>query len=269
LALLRLFPFNNKVLADGAPVEMYVLYDDFVSKTPNADPRYCQLSPDNCAPVKKGDLVTVLDEKPILDKIHNTSFTKIKMGDGKTWYIYTPSLAKKEHFSNQKDSAKFWQTLPLPAYKELIGTTYSPKGSLPKELASGQFVTVGKDRNYSLSSVGNIYNKNYDYIFFEKINNPGTDKLSYTILDIVALDLTKFKKHATVWFQQCECKSKEDCSDVVAIYFHTDSVATKDVLVRPDKAWRPNYATMKLESIPAESVKCGSMAPEGDDAGGP
>jgi SET domain-containing protein len=80
--------------------------------------------------------------------------------------------------------------------------------------------------------------------------------------------LTKFKKDATVWFQQCECNSKEDCSDVVAIYFHNDSMATKNIMVKPDKAWRPNYKTQKLEAILPESVKCGSMASE-EDAGGP
>jgi hypothetical protein len=125
---------------------------------------------------------------------------------------------------------------------------------------SGQFITVGKDRDYSLSSVGNLYNKNYDYIFFERINNPGSDKLSYTIMDIVALNLAKFKKDATVWFQQCECKSKEDCSDVVAVYFHNDSMATKNIVVKPEKAWKPNYSTGKLETVLPETVKCGSMA---------
>jgi hypothetical protein len=264
-----LFLSNHSAVGEGAIIKMYVSYDDFVCKTPNADPRYCQAAPGNCATVKKGDVVTVIDLKPVIDKVHNTSFTKIKLDDGKIWYIYSPLLVEKKQFSSHEDSLKQWRSLPLPTYKNLIGKTLSKHESLPKELASGQFVTVGKGQDYSLSSIGNIYNKNYDYIFFEKMNNPGTDKISYTILDIVALDLAKFKKNATVWFQQCECKDKADCSDVVALYFHNDSMATKNIMVKPDKAWRPNYTTKKLEPIPSESVQCGSMAPEEDDAGGP
>jgi len=268
LFFLLLFLSNCSVSGEDAII-MIVSYDDFVCKTPNADPKYCQESSDNCASVKKGDTVTVIEQKPVIDKTHNTSFTKIKLSDGKIWFIYTPLLSQKKQFSNHKDSISHWKTLSLPSYRDLIGTTYSKKKSLPNELATGQFFSVGKDHDYSLSSVGNIYNKNFDYIFFEKINNPGTDKLSYTILDIVALDFAKFKKNTTVWFQQCECKSKEDCSDVVAIYFHNDSMATKNILVKPEKAWRPNFTNNKLDSIPPETIKCGSMASDEGDAGEP
>jgi hypothetical protein len=45
-------------------------------------------------------------------------------------------------------------------------------------------------------------------------------------------------------------------------------MAKKNILVKPDIAWRPNYSSGKLETISPESVKCGSMASE-EDAGGP
>jgi hypothetical protein len=261
---------SNSTGSEGETTKMYVLYDDFVCKTPNADPQYCQVTPDNCLAIKKGTEVTVIDKTPIIDKVHNTSFTRIKLNDGKFWYVYTPLLTKRNELSNHEDSSKLWQSLPLPKYQNLVGTTYSKKETLPKELAIGQFISVGRDHGYSLSSIGNIYNKDFGYIFFEKLNNPGTDKISYTILDIIAYDLSKFKKNATVWFQQCECKNKaDDCSDIIAIYYHDGKMATKNIMVKPDKAWRPNYTIGKLEAIPPESVKCGSLAPEEDDNGGP
>jgi hypothetical protein len=237
-------------------------YTGVISKSPTLDLK-------NEIKIKKNSIVIVLSKTPIVETEFDRSWIKIKTLDNKIGYISENALLTKNQYNSHIDSIKTWRSLPLPTYKNLVGTTYSKKESLPKELASGQFITLGKGQDYSLASVGNIYNKNYEYIFFEKMNNTGTDKISNTILDIVALDLTKFTKNATVWFQQCECKSKKDCSDIVAIYFHNDSMATKNIMVKPDKAWRPNYATKKLEAIPPESVKCGSMAPEEDDANGP
>jgi hypothetical protein len=246
-------------------IEDTMVTDDYagvISKNPTLDLK-------NEIKINKNSIVIVLSKTPIVETEFDRSWIKIKTLDNKIGYISENALLTKKQYSLHIDSLKTWRSFPLPTYKNLIGTTYSKKESLPKELASGQFITVGKGQDYSLASVGNIYNKNFKYIFFEKTNNPGSDKISYTILDIVALDLAKFKKDATIWFQQCECKKKGDCSDVVALYFHNDSMAKKSIMVKPDKAWRPNYTTKKLESIPPESVRCGSMAPEEEDANGP
>ncbi len=222
--------------------------------------------------LKPNSLIYVLDKNPVPNELkHNAVdfFLKVRTMTGQNGYIWIDALISKKQFQQHQDSLKLWATSPRPSYNNLIGTTYSKKESLPMELSRGQFVTVGKDQNYSLSSVGNIYNKNYDYIFFEKMNNPGTDKLSYTIVDIIALDLTKLKNDATVWFQQCKCQGMSgDCSDVVAVYCHNEKMAKKNIMVKPDIAWRPNYSSGKLETISPESVKCGSMASE-EDAGGP
>jgi hypothetical protein len=195
-------------------------------------------------------------------------YIKVKTLEGNSGYIWIDALISKKQFNQHQDSLKLWVTLPQPSYKNLIGTTYFKNDELPAELSSGEFVSIGEKNLYGIISLSNKYNGNYSYLFFVIEDKTKGDGLK--ILDIIPLNPAAFKKGSSLWFKQCKCPNKSvDCSDVVAIYFHNDSMATKNILVKPDKAWRPNYTTKRLEAIPPESVKCGSMASEEGDAEGP
>jgi hypothetical protein len=221
--------------------------------------------------LRPGSILYVIDKIPILHKLggkDNDLFLKVKTPEGVEGYIWLDVLITKKQYHQHQDSLKLWSQIPQPSYKNLIGTTYFKNSELPVELFSGEFISTGEKNLYGIISVSNRYNGNYSYLFFvieDKIKGDGLK-----ILDIIPLNPAAFKKGSSLWFKQCKCQSKSgDCSDVVAIYFHNDSMATKNIMVKPDKAWRPNYTTKKLEAIPPESVKCGSMASEEGDAGGP
>ena len=221
--------------------------------------------------LRPGSTVYVIDKIPIPHKLGGKDddlFLKVKTPEGIEGYIWLDVLITKKQYHQHQDSLKLWSQIPQLSYKNLIGTTYFKNSELPVELYSGEFVSTGEKNLYGIISVSNKYNGNFSYLFFVIEDKQKGDGLK--ILDIVPLSATSFKNGASLWFKQCECKDKsKDCSDVVAIYHHDDAMVTKNILVKPDKAWRPNYTTKKLEPIPPESVKCGSMASEEDDEGGP
>lgn len=221
--------------------------------------------------LKPNSVVYVIDKKIIPNELRDNAidfFLKVKTPTGLIGYIWIDAVISKKQFQQHQDSLKLWVNIPQPAYANLIGTTYFKNNELPMELFSGEFVSVGEKNQYGIISISNRYNGNYSYLFFVLEDKSKGDGLK--ILDIIPLNPTLFKKGSSLWFKQCECGNKSaDCSDVVAIYYHDDKMAKKNIMVKPEKAWRPNYKTEKLEAIPPESVKCGSMASEEGDGGGP
>jgi len=224
---------------------------------------------DEIVTLKPNCFVFVLQKKLIPNELKDNVvdyFLKVKTPAGQIGYIWIDAVVSKKQFHQHQDSITMWAKLPQPLYSNLIGTTYLKNSELPAELYSGEFVSVGEKNRYGIISVSNRYNGDYSYLFFVIEDKTKGDGLK--ILDIIPLYPALFSKGSSLWFKQCECKNKAtDCSDVVAIYFHNDSMATKNIMVKPDKAWRPNYKTQKLEAILPESVKCGSMASEEDDGG--
>jgi len=218
------------------------------------------------ATLKEKSVVYILEKKPVPNELKQNAkdfFLKVKTPAGQSGYFWTKSLITRKQFQLHQDSLNLWANTPQPAYANLIGITYFKNSELPAELYSGEFVSVGEKNQYGIISVSNRYNGDYAYLFFVIEDKTKGDGLK--ILDIIPLNPTFFKKGSSLWFKQCECKNKAtDCSDVVAIYYHDDKMAKKNIMVKPEKAWRPNYKTQKLEAIPPESVKCGSMASEED-----
>jgi hypothetical protein len=264
IAIYLSFPFAPEAKTWAIEDTMVVKGNESIFKTPKIDVF-------NRTNLKPNSFVYVLDKKPVPNEIKSNGieyFLKVKISTGQIGFIWIDGLISKKQFQQHQDSLKLWAATPEPSYSNLIGTTYFKNNELPSELSSGEFVSVGEKTMYGIVSISNRYNGNYSYLFFVVDDKRKGDGLK--ILDIVPLSASSFKNGASLWFKQCECEKKPgDCSDVVAIYHHDEKMAKKETMVRPDKAWRPNYATMKLESIPPESVKCGSMAPEEDDAGGP
>lgn len=230
---------------------------DALSKTPNINDK-------NFITLEKNTIVFVIDKKPVPNETKGTGleyYLKVKTLKGQTGYIWTESLITKKQYQQKQDSLSMWSKLPLPLYKKLIGTTYWNNTELPPELSSGSFVSTGEKGRYGIISVSNKYNENYSYLFFVVEEKSKGDGL--LILDIIPLDWRKFSNDASLWFQQCECvDSLLDCSEVVAIYMHTEEMALKEIMVTPEKAWKPDCKKKKLVKIPVESVRCGSMPPE-------
>ena len=226
---------------------------------------------DELARVRAGSIVYVIDKVPVPHKLGGKDveyFLKVRTTDGVEGYIWRNVLISKKLSLQHQDSLKIWAQISQPTYKNLIGTTYFKNDELPTELFSGEFVSIGKKNLYGVISVDNKYNGNYSYLFFVIEDKTKGDGLK--ILDIVPLDAAFFKNRASLWFKQCECQNKSgDCSDVVAIYRHNEKMAKKNIMVKPDIAWQPNYVAGKLETIPPETVKCGSIAPDEDDNVGP
>jgi hypothetical protein len=253
LSLAQGFENDNYVIEDTMMVEG----KDGLFRIPNSTNRK-----DEFAVLEKNSVVYVVEKKPIPNELKGTGieyFIKVKTVTGQTGYIWIKSLITKKQFQQHQDSLKLWTKLPQPQYKNLIGTTYFKDSDLPSEIVSGEFISTGEKGLYGIISFCNKYNGNYFYLFFVIEDKSKGDGLK--ILDIIPLNSTTIKKGSSLWFKQCECLDKStDCSDVVAIYYHDDEMAKKNILINPDKAWKPNYKTSKLETIPPESVKCGSMA---------
>lgn len=222
------------------------------------------------ATLENNSIVYIVDKNPVPNELKKNAkeyFLKVMTTTGQIGYFLTKSLITKKQFQQHQDSLILWTKLPQPQYENLIGTTYFNDNELPAELFSGAFVSTGEKDLYGIIYVINKYNDNYFYVFFVIEDKSKGDGLK--ILDIIPLNSTTIKKGSSLWFKQCECLDKStDCSDVVAIYHHNGQMAKKNIMVKPDKAWRPNYKTKKLEAIPPESVKCGSISPdEGTDPG--
>jgi hypothetical protein len=81
------------------------------------------------------------------------------------------------------------------------------------------------------------------------------------MLDVVKIDMNQFNDSAEIWLDECDCIGQKSCQ-TIAIYYHDERMADKEIMVRPLKVWRPNIATGKLEDISPDSVRCGSQAPE-------
>jgi hypothetical protein len=221
--------------------------------------------------LKENSIVYVLEKQLVPNQETHCGidyFLKIKTSKGQIGYIWAGSLISLKQFRQHNDSLKLWASLPQPLYTDLIGKTYFKDSDLAPELSSGEFISCGEKNLYGIISFSNKYNGNYAYLFFVIEDKRNGDGLK--VLDIVRLSAADFKKGSSLWFKQCICKSQtKDCSDVVAIYHHNEEMAKKDIMVKPDKAWRPNYKTQKLELISPETVTCGSIAPEEYDDNGP
>ena len=134
-------------------------------------------------------------------------------------------------------------------------------------LSPGQFSTLYNNESYGVSIYGHrhILNKwhkaRFKYVFFTKtIGYQGPSPIE-EILDIVTIDMNNFSINASIWLDECTCKGQKDCQ-TIAIYYHDERMADKGIRVKPQKVWRPNISTGKLEELPPESVRCGSQAPE-------
>lgn len=211
--------------------------------------------------------VFVLDKNPIPNiSLPNAvdTFVKVRTINNDTGYLWKKVLSTKSRFKTHNDSIAMWAKLPMPLYKNLIGTTYWKNSELPVELYSGAFITVGPKSDYGIISVCNQYNNTYEYLFFVQNQEPNDDGDNGLLIhDIIPLDWRTFDKEASLMFQQCECvDTTQECSDVVAVYAHNEELALQEILVTPIKAWRPDYMLQKLIDIPVETVRCGSMAPE-------
>jgi len=257
-------------LAQGFESDNYVIEDTMIVRGRDGLQEKPQFYGHCIATLEKNSIVYIVDKKPVPNELKQNAkdyFLKVRATTGQIGYFWTKSLITKKQFQQHQDSLKLWSKLPQPLYNNLIGTTYFNNSDLPSELVSGEFISTGEKGLYGIISVGNRYNDNYFYLFFVIEDKSKGDGLK--ILDIIPLNSTTIKKGSSLWFKQCECLDKStDCSDVVAIYYHDEEMAKKNILVKPDKAWRPNYKTKKMEAIPPESVKCGSMAAdEGSDEG--
>lgn len=164
---------------------------------------------------------------------------------------------------NKKDSLK----IIAPSYSNFIGHKVSQIKEIDSMLSPGQFSTLYSNESYGVSIYGHRYILNkrhktrFKYVFFTKtIGYIGSSPIE-EILDIVTIDMNNFSDSASIWLDECNCRSQKNCQ-TIAIYYHDEKMADKEILVKPLKVWRPNIATGKIEEISPESVRCGSQAPE-------
>jgi len=146
-----------------------------------------------------------------------------------------------------------WSSLPRPLYKNLIGAPYDQYHDLPLELGSGTFISVGEGGESGIISVYNRYNGKYSYLFLvgKKGMNVKEEVGGLVILDIVPLLWETFQKGTSLWLKECYCvDTTRTCDDVVAVYVHTEEMANREILVTPEKAWRPDYTKGRLVETP-------------------
>jgi len=212
--------------------------------------------------------VFVIDKTLIPNKTYlgqkTDYYIKVQTTTGQSGYLWEAVLITKSQFKAHNDSLAMWSKLPMPSYNKLIGTMYYKNSELPVELGSGAFISVGEENRYGIISVYNKYTDNYSYLFFVVDSGHNTEgDNGLLILDIIPLDWRHYGAEVSLKMRQCECvDAGADCSEVVAVYAHTEEMAKKGILFTPEKAWRPDYLIKKLVEIPVESVKCGSQAPE-------
>jgi hypothetical protein len=196
------------------------------------------------------------------------SFVKVRTINNDTGYLWRKVLITLSQLNAHNDSLALWAKQPMPLYENLVGKTYFKDSDLAPELSSGGFISCGENNLYGIISFHNKYNGDYSYLFF--VIEDKREGNGLKVLDIVPLNPGDFKNDATLWHNQCTCQDQtKDCADVIAIYLHNEDMAKQGIMVKPDKAWQPNYKTQKLELIPPETVDCGSTAPEftEDDVG--
>jgi hypothetical protein len=154
-----------------------------------------------------------------------------------------------------------------PSYDKFIGKKIVQIEEVDSMLSSFESGALYENREYGLTIYGNSHyldkyrTARFIYIFFtKKVGYKGAFPID-KILDIVPVDMNKFSGSATIWLDECDCKNLKSCN-TIAIYHHDQTMAEKDIMVKPLKVWRPNIATGKLEEISPDSVRCGSQAPE-------
>jgi hypothetical protein len=271
LVILLLISINISIVFTSEK-KNYLIEDTMVTKSKTklfSIPNHTNLK-NVVVSLKENSIVYVLEKRLVPNQESNCNidyFIKVK-ASGQSGYIWAGSLITKKQIQQHQDSLKLWASLPQPSYTDLIGKTYFKDSDLAPELSSGEFISCGEKNLYGIISFSNKYNGNYAYLFFVIEDKRNGDGLK--VLDIVKLNPADFKEGSSLWFKQCTCKDQsKDCSDVVAVYHHNEEMAKKDIMVKPDKAWRPNYKTQKLELISPETVTCGSIAPEESDDNGP
>ncbi len=193
------------------------------------------------------------------------SFVKVSTLSGDTGYVMAAFLITLSHYRAFNDSLAMWDSLQLPSYKELIGTSYYVNSELPKELSPGAFFFIGGGTRYGVVLVSNKYTDRFSYLFF--VENTGRYRNGrdneLKILDIIALEWEKYGKDVQPWFQHCECiDTTQRCSDIVAVYKHTSEMAREGIMVTPERAWRPDTVKQCFVEIDVSTVRCGSLAPE-------
>jgi hypothetical protein len=157
--------------------------------------------------------------------------------------------------------------LSAPSYKNFIGKQYSNIKEIDTALSVGQFSALYENKNYAVCIYGNgmYLNKwngaRFNYVLFTKTIGTQRKHAIKQILDIVTIDMNKFNDSARIWLDECDCIGQKSCQ-TIAIYYHDERMADKEIMVKPLKVWRPNIATGKIEEISPDSVRCGSQAPE-------
>jgi hypothetical protein len=166
--------------------------------------------------------------------------------------------------SGKKDAGP---SISAPSYQSFIGKKFVEIDEIDSMLSSSQFGSIYENENFGVTIYGHngfldkSRNSRYWYIFFSKHVGYQGQKAIRQILDIVTIDMNNFSDTSRIWLDECTCKKQKACN-TIAIYYHDEKMADKEILVKPLKVWRPNIATGKIEEISPESVRCGSQAPE-------
>ncbi len=167
--------------------------------------------------------------------------------------------------SNILVSILFLFSICIPKENTLIGKTYINYTDLKPSLRlvkSALYQDI-----YSIVVFADTLYPNKKFIFMEQIVGH-VDKIpKRNILDIKEINCTDFSKNSRIWLEECSYTNGEHAERVVAVYYHDEHLATKGITVTPEKAYRADLKLKKLVSVPVDSLKCGSEAPDEDYPG--
>jgi hypothetical protein len=208
--------------------------------------------------LKQYDTVLIIDKKPKPDLDGGAqNFYKVKTIKNDTGFVVTWVLITCTQKQAIMDTLQYWKKEAQPSMKSLILKTICNDRGIPQEIDYAYpWNYFGPDNKYGVIYADNRYNRLYKYLILAKVNDT-----CHTIFDIIPINIAHFKPNSQIWFDQCKCvDTTKPFSNIVSIYVHSKDV-NKNKLVNPQKAWRPNFNTMKLEEVDQSTVKCGIVDP--------
>jgi len=153
----------------------------------------------------------------------------------------------------------------IPKQKTIIGIEYLKLTDLKPTFCMVKFTSY--EGEYSIVVIADTLQPNKKFIILNQLLGYIDNKPKRKLLDIKEINHADFSKNSRIWLEECSYTNGEHAERVVAVYYHDEHLATKGITVTPEKAYRADLKLKKLVSVPVDSLKCGSEAPDEDYPG--
>jgi hypothetical protein len=139
---------------------------------------------------------------------------------------------------------------PSSVAGSILGKKYTALNGIADWLTGGEAGFVCQNAgSYNIKIFYHVTDTNKQYLLMSK---SGDETGNFLVTDIVEINMANFSAGSILTFKNCKGSdtTETDCQLIAVGNFASGQTA------KPEKAWKPNSATGKIEEIPVVNIKC-------------